>query len=349
MAEYCISRIYPSDKKAFSKIDSLLRQEGISRDANLDYTCAIYDDDMHIIATRSCFKNTLRCMAVDHRHQGEGLLNQIVSHLIDYQYSRGIYHIFIYTKLSTEKFFRDLGFYEIARVDGKLVFMENRATGFSDYLDSLKGFWMEGNCSAIVMNANPFTLGHRYLIEQAAAASDHVHLFIVSEDASLFPFEIRKRLVMEGVSDIKNVICHDSGPYIISNATFPSYFLRDSRDVIESHARLDIEIFARIASACNISSRFVGEEPFSEVTGIYNRIMQEQLPAHGIACHIVPRKPMEGSDQPISASTVREAIRTGDVQLLKRLLPESTLSFLQSKEAAPLIQRIKAAASVVHY
>lgn len=94
MPDYYISQIYPSDKRANDEVDALLISEGIRRDANLDYTCGMYDDEMHIIATGSCFGNTLRCFAVSHEHQGEGLMNSIVSHLIEFQFSRGNTHLF---------------------------------------------------------------------------------------------------------------------------------------------------------------------------------------------------------------------------------------------------------------
>ena len=129
MSEYTISQVYPTDRRSLVQVDSLLMQEGISRDANLDYICAMYDEDYQIIATGSCFANTLRCFAVSSAHQGEGLLNQVITHLMDIQYGRGNLHLFLYTKISSAKFFQDLGFYEIARVDGTLSFMENRLSG----------------------------------------------------------------------------------------------------------------------------------------------------------------------------------------------------------------------------
>lgn len=342
-----VSRIFPTDKRAMAQVDALLAQEGISRDKNLDYTCGIYDEDFRVIATGSCFGNTLRCFAVDHSHQGEGLLNEIISHLIDYQAGRGNIRLFLYTKPGTAKFFGDLGFYEIARVPDRLVFMENRRDGFSAYLSALEKDKKDGVSAAIVMNANPFTLGHQYLAEQAAAQCDALHLFVVSEDASLIPAAVRKRLVREGVGHLPNVILHDCGPYMISSATFPSYFLKDSDTVIESQARLDVQIFLRIAETLGITARYVGEEPTSQVTGLYNRVMADTLPRAGIACHILPRKALEG--RPISASTVRQAIKTGDGALLRTLVPQTTWDWLQSPEAAPVIQRIKGESDVVHY
>ena len=180
------------------------------------------------------------------------------------------------------KFFEDLGFCEITRVENRLVFMENRPDGFERYLRGLEAAKTTGKSAAIVMNANPFTRGHQYLVEKAAAACDTLHLFIVSEDASLVPFAVRKKLVAEGVKHLPNVVLHDSGPYIISNATFPSYFLKDEAAVIDGHARLDLAVFTRIAGALNITARYVGEEPTSQVTGLYNQIMSQQLPKAGM-------------------------------------------------------------------
>ena len=111
MSDYTISKIYPTDKRSLTQLDALLEQEGITRDANLDYICAIYDEEYQIIATGSCFANTLRCFAVSKSHQGEGLLNTIITHLIDIQYQRGNMHLFLYTKIESAKFFKDLGFY----------------------------------------------------------------------------------------------------------------------------------------------------------------------------------------------------------------------------------------------
>lgn len=347
MSDYTISRISPTDRYGLSQVDALLQQEGIRRDANLDYICAMYDDEYHVIATGSCFGNTLRCFAVSSAHQGEGLLNEIISHLIDVQCSRGNVHLFLYTKIDSAKFFGDLGFYEIARVDKTLVFMENRRSGFSSYLADLSKTKTEGISAALVMNANPFTLGHQYLVEKAASECDTLHLFIVSEDASLIPFSVRRQLVLDGVAHLPNVICHDSGPYIISNATFPSYFLKDEETVIKSHAKLDLTVFTKIAQALSVTRRYVGEEPTSQVTGIYNQIMAAELPAAGIDCIIVPRKKTSG--RAISASTVRQYLQQKNFEALRELVPASTLQYFMSTAAAPIIERICRSKNVVHY
>ena len=347
MSEYVLTQVYPSDKRTLQQVDRLLVEEGITRDANLDYICAMEDENGEVIATGSCFGATLRCFAVSHLHQGEGLLNEVVSHLMEYQMARGNSHLFLYTKIKSAKFFQSLGFYEIARVDGTLVFMENRRNGFPNYLAQLEKTARPGVSGAIVMNANPFTLGHQYLVETAAAQCDTLHLFVLSEDASLVPFAVRKRLVRDGTAHLSNVVLHDSGPYIISNATFPSYFLKDDAAVIQGHAKLDLAIFVRIAQAIGATVRFVGEEPTSQVTGIYNSIMASELPKQGIRCEIIPRKQSQG--QPISASTVRKALQAGDWETLKALVPASTLAYFRSQEALPVLEKIRNTGNVVHY
>ena len=243
--------------------------------------------------------------------------------------------------------------------------MENRRTGFADYLDGLKRETDKTLASkgaptpaaprtaALVMNANPFTNGHLYLVEKACAENDLVHLFMVSEDASLVPFAVRKRLIMEGTAHLPNLIYHESGPYVISSATFPSYFQKDETAVIESHAFLDLQVFAKIAAALNIGVRYVGEEPTSLVTGIYNRIMQEELPKAGVACVVVPRKEAPAGSasggQAISASTVRQFLKEGRFDALLGLVPDSTLRYFESPEAAPVLARIRSEENVIHY
>lgn len=360
MSEYTISQIKPTERRVLRQMDALLEQEGIERDKNLDYSIGLFDEDYNLAATGSCFSNTLRCLAVSSDHQGEGLLNQVLSHLIEFQYGRGNTNLFLYTKCNTAKFFGDLGFYEIARVDGKVVFMENRRRGFADYLEKLKRETSESpagamieekgaqtRIGAVIMNANPFTLGHQYLLEQAAGKVDLLHVFVVSEDVSLVPLNVRERLIREGSAHLSNLVYHQTGPYMISNATFPSYFLKDSDTVIRSHAKLDIRVFLQIAKALNITDRFVGEEPFSQVTGIYNQVMKEELEAAGIFCTIFPR--LSDADGAISASTVRTCVKEGNMEELKSKVPEATWRYFISEEARPVIEKIKMTEEVKHY
>ncbi|MBQ1326159.1 MAG: [Solobacterium sp.] len=342
---FTVSRVRPDDTKTMESVYRLLNSQGLRFDGSAEETWVILDEDRNTAATGSICGNTLRCIAVSSGYTGEGLTNILMTRLMEEQYSRGNTHVFLYTKPSSARYFGDLGFHEIVR-SGEIVFMENKRSGFRSYLQKLRAFRTEGPSAAIVMNANPFTLGHRYLVETAAEQYSTVHLFIVSEDRSLIPFEIRKKLVIAGTAHLKNVICHDSGSYIISSATFPSYFQKDEDAVIRSHAAVDLAVFVKIAEAIGITARFVGDEPGSRTTAVYNEIMKQELPEHGIECIVLPRR--ENSYGIISASTVRSLIKEGNTAVLSDYLPQTTLSWLMSEEAVPIIENIRSADSVIH-
>lgn len=333
-------RIFLEDIGERRKIESFLNDEGIQLDKNLDYTVGIYDSK-NLIATGSFFRNTLRCLAVNSEYQGLGVTNKVVSHLMNEQYYRGYNDIFLYTKCDKSKFFVDTGFYEIVRIEDAVVFMENKLNGIQEYSKALSRKKVEADeVASIVINANPFTLGHQYLIEKVAAENDVVHVFVVSEESSIVPFQVRYELVKRGISHLKNIILHKAGNYIISSATFPSYFLKDGETVINTHAKLDLEIFkAYIAPALNIKRRYVGEEPFCQVTRNYNRIMKETLEKNGVECRIIPR--IEYNGQAISASRVREHIKEGRIDEIKGLVTSTTYDYFKSKGAEDLIQKIK--------
>lgn len=340
--------ISPGDRPAQARMDRLLTQEGIRRDGNLDYSCGIFDEDEELIATGSCFGNTLRCLAVASDHRGEGLLNQIVGHLMEVELARGNSRLFLYTKPAAARFLGELGFYEIARVEGTLVFMENRRSGFRDYCQGLeREASREGTAAAIVMNANPFTLGHRYLVERASEENDTVHLFLLSEEAGPIPHAVRRKLAEAGVQDLPNVRLHETGPYLISSATFPSYFLRDSDTAIRAQAALDLAVFTRIARCLGITRRYVGQEKTSHVTGLYNEVMKEKLPLAGIECREIPRLEVEGRG--VSASTVRKAIQEGRLSAIRSLVPESTYRYFSDPESAPVREAIERCRDVIHY
>jgi len=341
-----LSQIRASDKYARQELEALLAREGIRLDANLDYTVGLYDGDGKLIATGSCFANTLRCLAVEKTRQSEGLLGTVLTHLIEYEMRRGISHLFLYTGTDKAFYFSDLGFAEIARVDGVLSFMENRSHGFSSYLEGLAKQKHGCDSAALVMNCNPFTLGHRRLIE-AATVKQAVHLFVVSEDASFFPFKDRLMLVEKGCADLKNVVLHETGSYMISNSVFPSYFLEDDQAVIRAQAKLDVTLFKKIAHVLGITARFVGDEPYSKVTRIYNEIMSEELPKAGIDCVIIPRKEING--EPISASRVRQLLSRGRLEEVRALVPPSAFDYLQGAKGREVIEKLINAENVVHY
>lgn len=183
---------------------------------------------------------------------------------------------------------------------------------------------------AIVMNCNPFTFGHRYLIEQAIEKVDFLIIFVVEENRSTFSFLERFAMVSEGTADLENVMAAPSGPYILSQTTFPEYFVKAADEDLIKNTENDITIFAeKIAQHLNIKYRFVGEEPEDAVTSQYNDAMKKILPEHGIELIEIPRKEQDG--RYISASFARELLEDNNIDAFKEFVPQSTMRVLFQK------------------
>lgn len=311
-------------------VQNFLEQQGLEFDQNIQYTIAIFEGEK-VIATGSFDHAVLKCIAIAPEYKGFGLTNKMISELINEQYRRGFEHLFVYTKPENEAIFLDLGFYKIMEVPEKVILLENSADGISQYVKEIETYKIQGDkIASLVMNCNPFTLGHRYLIEQASKENDVVHIFIVAEDRSYFSTATRNELVREGTKDLQNVHVHEGSNYMISAATFPSYFLKESSEVVETHAILDLLIFSQyIAPALGIHRRFVGEELTCPVTKEYNRIMKGLLPQYGIEVVEIPRLQMNGF--PISASRVRQLLENENYAEIKAIVPETTYDYLMVK------------------
>ncbi len=204
------------------------------------------------------------------------------------------------------------------------------------YIESIKPY-IKGDSKSkngsIVMNCNPFTLGHRYLIEYAAYRVDYLYIFVVEENKSFFPFEDRFKLVQQGTADLSNVVVLPSGNFIISAVTFPGYFYKENLKETKIDCSNDLNVFAQyIAPALNIKVRFAGEEPLDPITKQYNEGMAEILPYHGIEFCEIPRKQDDEGVGVISASRVRNLLKEKDFNSLKKLVPLTTYNYLLTFE-----------------
>ena len=291
-------------------------------EADTDYTILALDEMDEILGCASLRGNVLKQIAVSSEESGTGLCAQLVTMLIEHAVVLGHSHLFVYTKPTHRSIFSSLGFYPIVETS-EILMMENRRNGLSSFLSALPKF--NGLVGTIVCNCNPFTRGHRQLIECASSQCDHLLVFVLSEDLSLFPSEIRYRLVQEGTSDLPNVHVFRSKDYLISRATFPAYFLKESIDVASAQCDLDLQLFVSvIAPTLNIRRRYVGEEPFDRISMQYNNRMKKLLPAHGIEVVELPRY------QNISASHVRQLLKEGRIQDVEPLLPPCTYEYCRS-------------------
>ena len=304
-----------------------LAKAGLAADEAIERTVLIWDQDT-LIATASRQGNLLKCIAVDDARQGEGLTATLLTQLRQDAFAAGHSHLFLYTKPKNEAMFSSLFFYPIAQTADVLL-MENKKDGIQHFLDTLPATPCCGTVGAAVMNCNPFTKGHRYLIETAAKECDRLYVFVLSEDRSEFSAVDRMEMVKLGTADLGNVTVLPTGPYLISSATFPTYFLKDREQAAQVHCLLDIEIFCNyFAPKFSITHRYVGSEPLSPMTGQYNTALQAYLPERGIAVQEIPR--LEQENTPISASAVRAALQAGDTPALKSLLPHTTYEYLKT-------------------
>lgn len=307
---------------------NFLKKAALEPDESVSQTVLLWDGDT-LVATGSRTGNLLKCIAVDSKRQGEGFTATIITALRQEAFKEGLSHLFLYTKPKNKEMFSSLFFYPVAETDMVLL-MENRKDGIVDFLNTLPLKQASGNIGAAIMNCNPFTLGHRYLIERASGECDHLYVFVVSEDKSFFSSEDRLKMVQSGTVDIPNVTVLTTGPYLISSATFPTYFLKERENAGQVKCLLDIEIFIKYyAPKFNITTRYVGTEPLSPMTEQYNTELKKALPRHGIEVKELPR--LEISDAPVSASQVRALIGSQNKQAIKSLVPHTTYEFLLDK------------------
>lgn len=319
-----------------NKLKDFLKRMELEYDNGIEYSICILDEDYNIIGTGSVEKNVLKCIAINPLYQGQGLLATILSNLIQYEFEQGRTHIFIYTKPKNLVMFSNLGFYTILQTEN-ILFMENKKCGFEKFLKKVKqetpkdALEAEKKIGAVIMNCNPFTLGHKYLLEKALEQCDYLHLFLLSDNQGGFKPEERYKMVCEGIYGMKGVILHWASDYIISAATFPTYFFKDKKQGQKANCQLDLELFAKqIAPELHITKRFVGTEPTCTVTRMYNIEMKRILPKYGIQVYETERKTV--GKIPISASNVRIYIKCNNFEKIKLMVPKRVYNYLKKNK-----------------
>ena len=310
-----------------TRVERFLADNGL-RLEDVDYYAAVTDDDGNIIVGGGLQGNVIKCIAVGEAARETGLSNKLISRLITMATQQGANTVKVYTKPENSAIFQSMGFKVLAQAPYAIL-MENGVKGISrytDYLRKMRGDRTDG-AAAIVMNANPFTRGHRYLVEQAAKEASTLYVIAVKEDRSTFSYAERLAMIQAGCEWLDNVVVVEGSDYAISELTFPTYFLKQVTDATDTHISLDLDLFARhIAPALGVTTRFVGSEPIDALTQRYNELMQEQLPQHGIAVKTVER--MAQSGQPVSASRVRQALDNGSLSQAAELVPATTVPYL---------------------
>lgn len=333
--------IFLTDPSEKAKVVEFLKGFELTFTGNIDYTMGLYDDGQ-LIGTGSLGGRVMRDIAISEKYQKKGLTRRIIRNLQGESYRRGVTGNQIFTKPKNVPVFEHMGFKCVAVAEPYAALLEKGTDTLEDYLGRVRSILGTGegkNRGAIVMNCNPFTLGHRSLVEYAHNNCDEVIIFAVQEDRSIFPFSDRFSLIKQGVRDMKGVEVISGGDFIISNATFPTYFIKGT-DELAAQTKLDATIFAtRIAPALNITVRFVGEEPTDKTTLAYNNAMREVFAQNGIELKEIPRE--QKGNQIVSASSVRRALADDDWETVYRMVPKTTLIYLKSPAGQEVIRKIK--------
>ena len=349
--------MYYTEEISMKKAEGLLIKCGLSVPEGVEYTAGVFDDVYGLAATGSLKGDMIQGIAVDPAKQGEDLMGKLMTHLIGEAGRRGRSSLHLFTKPEKAVQFMGLGFRTVATARPYAAVLEWGSGGIREYQKYLEKVRTEAEeklkaagkkaetAAAIVMNCNPFTKGHRYLVETAATAADILYVIVVEEDKSVFPFKDRFEMVKRGTADIENVTVLTGGRYAVSSLTFPSYFTKEEK-LAEAHTAMDAELFARcIAPKLNVNMRFVGTEPHSPVTAIYNKALMSRLPQSGIGVYEIRRCEIGG--KPVSASRARALMKemangncswisafenTDMGKELAEILPETTISYIKTSD-----------------
>ena len=335
------------------RVEAFLAANGL-RLAPLDrYVVVTRDEDGdEILAGGGLDGNIIKCVAVSESARSEGLMNILVSRLIAIAREEGRESVKAFTKPENEGIFKSLGFALIASSPNAIL-MENGRGGLPEYKKYLASLARPGRNGAIVMNANPFTKGHRYLVEEAASQVDNLYVIVVKEDRSRFPYVERKAMIEAGCAGLDNVVVCEGSDYAISAATFPTYFLKKLDDATDTQIALDLDLFVNhIAQPLGVTVRFAGSEPEDALTRRYNELMAEILPGTSVAVVRQDHQPdselVEGSavrqarrpidfveiprleqkGKPLSATSLRRALDKGGFKEAMEYIPESTVPYL---------------------
>ncbi|NLD25820.1 MAG: [citrate (pro-3S)-lyase] ligase [Acholeplasmataceae bacterium] len=305
------------------EIVSFLESFGLCYD-KVDMT--IYaSENNEIIGTVSAQANIIKDFAVRSDYQGQSLAAILLSEMINLLAVEKIYYLQVYTKPPYREVFESLHFREIVTT-ADVCLLESRHRTITEVLKKLK---VEYNIDSkdvgcAVMNCNPFTLGHRYLIEEASSRHELFLVFIVETDQSYFHYHDRLELVRQGTKDLKNVIVLPSTDYLISGLTFPTYFLKADTDEVLVQAECDAKIFSRyFMEIFGISKRYLGTET-DPVTAKYNEVLKKILKDK---VEVIER--VKSGGVTISASLVRKYLKEGDFEKIAPLVPKTTLEFLK--------------------
>ncbi len=315
---------------------ALLNKNNLDYEYDIDYSILVYDNDL-LIATASLANNVMKCFLIIQEYSGQNITNLMFSHLVNILSQKNIFHYFVYTIPNNERIFTSLNMKTIV-VTMNTVLLEG-GDEIDNVLNNLKKEYSlsDNKKAAVIINANPMTLGHLYLIETAAEENKEVLVFVVSEDLSSFPFLDRFEIIKKATAHLDNVTVLPTLSYLVSKITFPKYFLKEDQLIKDEQTLIDVLVYKEYYKKIfNIKKRYLGEEPFSYNTNKYNKVLKDYLGSHIV---IIKRKKV-GSNI-VSASLVRKLIKSNKLSKIKKYVPLATYEYLTSVKGQLIIEKIK--------
>ncbi len=302
---------------------------------------AVVRDDGKIVGTGSVDGKVMKYFFIEEEYKGQGILANLYNALLTYLLDNNTLEHYVFTIPSNDYIFKGIGLREVISTD-RVILFEGGFSSYGNWINSIKNKLNPNAATrgAVVANCNPMTKGHKHLIEYAKEKVDELIVFIVEENRSAFTTQERYSIVKDEFKDDDKVVVVLGGAYIISQATFPTYFIKKVDETTDIYTELDATIFAKkIAKDLDIDIRFVGDEPIDLLTAKYNENLRKSSEKNNLLLEKIDR--IKDNGDYISASNVRRLISQGRVEETFPILADSTKRFLESEEGIKRIEQIQ--------
>ena len=338
-----------------NQVEAFLRENGL-RMEELDHYYACTSPDGSILAGAGIKADIIKCVAVAPSARSEGFMLPLLSRVVSDAAAKGIMNLKVFTKPENREIFESIGFKVLASAP-KAILMEN-GRGLEKYCEYLHSQRKPDarKCGVIVMNANPFTLGHKYLIEKALEQVDHLFVIPVKEDASAFPYLERIAMIRAAVQPDSSVMPDSDRASALPSAEQNYFSGRCPKNQFSSANASPAHADARITvlegsdyciSAATFPTYFLKDLSDAAETQMrldIDLFERHIMPALGATVRFVGSEPLDPLTarynalmhnavviprlEAISASRVRAAIEAGDYASAAALCPVTTHPYL---------------------
>jgi [citrate (pro-3S)-lyase] ligase len=184
-----------------------------------------------------------------------------------------------------------------------------------------------------VMSANPFTIGHRHLVELGSKMFDYFVIFLMQDGYDLiFDKKECQKIVEVGVSDLDNVIV---APFPEGCITWDD-FCPEYNNVAARHAKnfIGINVYDlanMLVVMCkegNFSHYIAGIETDDAVTRQMCLHFKNICELNGINFIAIPRKKIGDNEKSISGTECRKLLETKQYDKLLKVLQPNVLQYI---------------------